>query len=257
MKLVSWNVNSVRARQDRLLQWLRTHQPEVLCLQELKCTEDKFPYAPLAELGYHAAVYGQPTYNGVAIVSRKEPTDVVQGMCDDIEDSQARLIAATVYGMRIICAYVPNGGDILAERYQYKLRWLERLRAYLNTQATATTPLVLCGDFNVAPEDKDVAHPEEWKDSVLCHPEVRQAYRHVCDWGLHDTLRKHSHEGGLYSWWDYRQLAFPKNNGLRIDLILASPPLLDACTHSEIDRQERKGKSPSDHAPVIAEFSHA
>jgi exodeoxyribonuclease-3 len=252
--LVSWNLNSIRARQDRLLNWLDNHQPDILCLQELKCPDDKFPTQALLDRGYHAAVFGQPTYNGVAIIAKCELSDVVRGMTDDADDPQARLIGATVNGVRVYSAYVPNGGEVGIERYHYKLRWLERLRSYLDKHGETSAPIAVCGDFNVAPEDNDVARIEQWKDSVLCHDTVRAAYRKVCDWGLHDTFRKHHSEGGLYSWWDYRQLAFPMNNGLRIDLILANQVLFERCIATSIDRDERKGKSPSDHVPVMAEL---
>ncbi|MCB9708358.1 MAG: exodeoxyribonuclease III [Myxococcales bacterium] len=255
MKLASWNVNSVRARHDRVVRWLDTHQPDVLCLQELKCTEDKFPYQAMQDLGYHAVVYGQPTYNGVAILARDALSDVTRGWLDGEEDPQARLIAATVKGVRVITAYVPNGGSLEADRYQYKLKWLKRLRQHLDLHVSPDGHMVLCGDFNVAPDDIDVALPEKWKNTVLCHPSAREAYQHVADWGLHDTLRKHRKEGGLYSWWDYRQLGFPKNDGLRLDLILASRPLWEQCAEVGIDRNERKGKLPSDHVPVMATFT--
>jgi exodeoxyribonuclease-3 len=257
MRVASWNVNSVRARLERLLRWLAAHQPDVLCLQELKVLEVGFPFDALRAAGYHAAVFGQKTYNGVAILSRQEPHDVERGLGDDVEDPQARLIAARVGGLRVVCAYVPNGGEVGGERWPYKLEWLKRLRAFLERTSRPGEPVVVCGDFNVAPEARDVCDPANWEPTVLFHPEARAALARVTGWGLADTFRLHHPEAGIYSWWDYRMLAFPKNRGLRIDLILANQPLAERCRAASIDRQERKGKQPSDHAPVLAEFAEA
>lgn len=254
MLVVTWNVNSVKVREPRLLAWLEKHPADVVCLQELKLTEESFPHEGLRKLGYHAAVHGQRTYNGVAILSREPPRNVRRGLDDGVDDVQARLVAATIGGVEILCVYVPNGGEVGSDKWAYKLRWLERLSAYLERHHRPEQPLVLCGDFNVAPEERDVAKPDAWRDSVLCHPEARAALERLTAWGLRDTLRLHHAEGGFYSWWDYRQLAFPKNDGLRIDLILATAPLAGRCTRSWIDRDERKGKQPSDHVPVVAEL---
>jgi len=260
MKIASWNVNSIRARKERLLRWLAAHQPDVLCLQEIKATEADFPFADLESLGYHAAVHGQKTYNGVAILARREMTDVERGLGDGADDPQARLIAARVPGpagadARIVSVYVPNGQKVGSDKWAYKLDWMRRLRAWLDRRASPSEPLVVCGDFNVAPEARDVHDPAAWEPTVLFHPEARAALEKVCAWGLSDTLRLLHQEEGLYSWWDYRMLAFPKNHGLRIDLILASEPLARRTTAASIDRQERKGQQPSDHVPVVAEFS--
>ena len=255
MKVATWNVNSVRARLERLLAWLGANGPDVLCLQELKVPDDAFPTEALAAAGYHAVVHGQPTYNGVAILARSVPTEVEVGLQDGVDDSQARLIGARVDGIRILSAYVPNGGEVGSDKFAYKLAWMQRLRAYLAAHASPAEPLLLCGDLNVAPEDRDVARPAEWSDTVLCHAEARAALQELLAWGLVDTFRLHHAEGGLYSWWDYRQLGFPKNNGLRIDHILATAPLAKRCTGASIDREARKGKQPSDHAPVMAAFS--
>ncbi len=254
MKIATWNVNSIRARQERLLGWLGEHQPDVVCLQELKVTDDAFPHDAIGAAGYHAAVLGQKTYNGVAILSKTEPTEVLRGLDDDVDDPQARLLAANVEGVRILSAYVPNGQEVGSDKFAYKLDWLRRLRAYLDHRHTPSQPLVVCGDLNVAPDEHDVANPEQWADSVLCHAQARDALSQVCAWGLVDVFRQHHPEGGLYSWWDYRMLAFPKNNGLRIDHVLATEPMAKRCTSAEIDREQRKGPKPSDHAPVMAEF---
>jgi exodeoxyribonuclease-3 len=254
MRIATWNVNSVKARKERLLAFLGRHRPDVVCLQEIKTEAPGFPAAELLAAGYHAAVLGQKTYNGVAILSREEPRDVTTGFGDGGDESQARLVAATVGGLRVASAYVPNGKEVGSEKWPYKLEWLGRLAAWAGRQEGGP-PLVLCGDFNIAPEDRDVANPEAWAGSVLCHADVRSAWTALLAAGLVDSFRLHHQEGGLYSWWDYRMLGFPKNDGLRIDHVLLAARLAGRCTASSIDRDERKGKLPSDHAPVFAEIS--
>lgn len=254
MKLATWNVNSVRARHERLLRWLAAHQPDVLCLQELKVTDADFPFDAVREAGYHAAVHGQRGYNGVAILARDEPQDVVRGLDDGVDDPAARLVSARAGGVRVVCVYVPNGGELGSDKWSYKLDWLRRLRAWLERHHRPEEPLALCGDLNVAPEPRDCSDPVAWEGTVLYHPDIRAALRHVTDWGLVDAFRLKRPEAGLYSWWDYRMLAFPKNVGLRIDHVFATAALAGRCTAAAIDRNERKGKQPSDHAPVIVEF---
>ncbi len=253
MRIATWNVNSIRAREERLMRWLEAHQPDILCLQELKVADEAFPLIALRAEGYHAGVHGQKTYNGVAILSRAEPAELERGFGD--EDEQARLVSARIGRIRVLSLYAPNGGEVGSEKWLYKIEWLRRLRAHLDRRFQANDELVLCGDFNVAPEPRDVADPRAWEASVLFHPQARAALQQVCGFGLVDTFRLHHAEGGLYSWWDYRMLAFPKNQGLRIDHIFATEPLARRCTGASIDRNERKGKQPSDHAPVIAEFT--
>ncbi len=253
MKIATWNVNSIRARLERLLAWLQKVRPDVLCLQELKATDEVFPHDAIREAGYHAAVHGQKTYNGVAILSRVEPCNVNPGL-PGLDDPQARLVSAEIDGVTIFSAYIPNGDTVGSEKYSYKLRWLESLREHLATRFSPDKPLLLCGDFNVTRDDKDVARPAEWGNSVLCHRSVRRAFEPLLEWGLTDVFRQHHPEGGLYSWWDYRRLGFPKNDGLRLDYILATESLAGRCTTAEIDREERKGPKPSDHAPVVAVF---
>lgn len=254
MLLATWNVNSVRARLDRLVAFLGRFEPDVVCLQELKVPDADFPFEAVRAAGYHAAVHGQRTYNGVAILSRAEAGEVQVGLGDGAPDDQARLIAATVSGVRVVSAYVPNGQVVGSDKWSYKLDWLARLRAWLERTARTDQPLALCGDFNVAPEDRDVAEPDQWGGSVLCHGDARRALHGVTSWGLVDAVRLH-HEGpGPFSWWDYRMLAFPKGNGLRIDHIFVTPALAARCTAASVDRDERKGKLPSDHAPVMATF---
>lgn len=255
MKLVTWNVNSVRAREARLLAFLEREAPDVLCLQEIKVTEDAFPFEAVAAAGYHAAVYGQRTYNGVAILSRTPPVDVARGFGDgDEEDPQTRLVWATVEGVRVCSAYFPNGQSVGSDKWAYKLAWMQRLRRALD-RLDAATPFVLAGDFNVAPDERDVAFPEFWRGSVLFHPEARAALEEVRAWGLEDAVRRVVGDvQGPYSWWDYRALAFPKGDGLRIDHVFATPDLAARATAARVDRDERKGEAPSDHAPVIVEF---
>lgn len=255
MQIVTWNVNSVRARQERLLRWLAEHQPDVLCLQELKAPDDQFPHQAVQALGYHAAVHGQKTYNGVAILARTPPQDVRCGLDDGEDDPQARLISADVAGVRVLCAYVPNGSEPDSEKYVYKKRWLQRLRSYLERHHQPDQPLVLCGDFNIAPEAADAAHPEAWLGTVLYCPEMTAALAQLASWGLQDAFRRVRPEPGLYSWWDYRMLGFQKNDGLRIDHVFATAPLAALARDGFMDRLERKGEQPSDHVPVGVDFA--
>jgi exodeoxyribonuclease-3 len=255
MRLITWNVNSIRARHDRLLGVLSRHQPDVLCLQELKVEDEAFPWESVRAAGYEAAVFGQKTYNGVALLSRAPIEDVRRGMGDGVDDPQARLVSGSVRGIRVISAYFPNGGEIGSDKYQYKLRWMERLRAMLARDFTPETPLVLAGDFNVAPDERDAKSPEQWRDTVLFCDEVRSALARLRSWGLHDSLRLVHDAPGIYSWWDYRMLSFPKNEGLRIDHLDVTEPLRARVREVRVDRDERKGKHPSDHAPVILDLA--
>lgn len=254
MRITTWNVNSIRAREDRLLNWLDASRPEVVCLQETKVVDDDFPFDLLDRLGYHVATWGQKTYNGVAILSLEPLEDVETGMGDQEDDGQARLIGATTYGTRVICAYFPNGRTVEDNKYRYKKRWMDRLLDKLGACHLDRDPVVLAGDFNIAPEERDVNRVEQWSGSVLFNPDMTQYFNRFLDLGLVDTFRKHQPEPGLYSWWDYRMLGFPKDNGLRIDHILASEPLAQRCTAAWIEREMRKGKKPSDHTVVWAEF---
>jgi exodeoxyribonuclease-3 len=254
MRLATWNVNSVRAREERVLRWLSARQPDVVCLQELKVADDAFPHLPLRALGYHAAVHGQKTYNGVAVLSRTTPAEVERGFGDGGDESQARLVAARVDDIHVVSVYVPNGQEVGSEKWAYKVEWLKRLRVWLDRRFARTDLVALCGDMNVAPEARDVCDPAAWEPSVLFHPEARAALEGVCAWGLVDAFRLHHEAPGLYTWWDYRMLAFPRNQGLRIDHVLLSEPLAARCTAARIDRDERKGKLPSDHAPVVVEL---
>ena len=254
MKIATWNVNSIRSRLERLLRWMEENKPDILCLQELKAEEDRFPFQPLREAGYRAVARGQKTYNGVAILSSHDLVNVERSFRDEGDESQARFISCLIKDVRVASVYVPNGGMVNSEKWEYKLAWMNRLRSYLDSHANPEENLILCGDFNIAPDDKDVANPDTWGNSVLCHEDGRKAFLRICDWGLVDVVRKTHPEGGVFSWWDYRMLAFPRNDGLRIDHLLATRAMAKRLLLTEIDRQERKGKLPSDHAPVVAEF---
>lgn len=254
MRIVSWNINSLRRRQDRFIGWLAATQPDVICLQETKCTDEQFPVLDLKAAGYHSAFQGQKSYNGVAIISKLEPGEVRPALCDEEEDPQARVLAATVGGLRVYSIYAPNGQAVGSPAYDYKMRWYERLRNCLKREKR-DQPLVVCGDFNVAPKDEDVYDPDLWRGAIMCSDRERKAFHDLCAIGLVDTLRIHHPEPGLFTWWDYRMLSFPKNRGLRIDAVLASESLAPRCAATGIDREMRKGKEPSDHAPIWAEFS--
>jgi len=253
-RVASWNVNSLRVRLPQLGSWLEDSRPDVVGLQETKLTDDVFPHDALRALGYHAAASGQKTYNGVALLAREPLEDVVTDFTD-LDDPQRRLIAATVAGVRCVNVYVPNGQAVGADKYEYKLRWLRSLRRFLQAELARHEHVVVTGDFNIAPEDRDVHDPVLWKDQILCSEPERDAFRGLLELGLSDTFRLFNDGNNTFSWWDYRQLAFPKNRGLRIDHILLSPALAQACSACRIDRNARKGDKPSDHAPVIAEFS--
>lgn len=254
-KAATWNVNSVAVRKERLLGFLEREQPDVLCLQELKCLDEKFPFDDVRALGYHAAVFGQKTYNGVAILSREAPTEVIRSFNDGHEDVAARFLAARFADWTVMSAYIPNGQFVGSDKYAYKLEWLKRLRKFLDRTVKPLDKVLLMGDFNVAPRDLDVHDPAAWHERILCSTPERRALKQIEAFGLTD-LAVHVHpDVQEFTWWDYRMLGFPKNQGLRIDLILATAPLVATVTAVRVDRDERKGDKPSDHAPVIAEFS--
>ncbi|MCY2924705.1 MAG: exodeoxyribonuclease III, partial [Planctomycetota bacterium] len=244
----------------RLLAWVEQWRPDVLCLQELKCTDEAFPYDELADAGYHAAVSGQKTYNGVAILSKVQPREVRHALDDDGQDTQARFVSARVGALAVVCVYVPNGQVVGSEAWEYKLAWLARLRKHMGEHYGGGEPVAVCGDTNVAVDDLDVDRPEEWAGSVICHPDARAGLKGLIDWGLVDVFRQKHPEGKVYSSWDYRNLGFARNDGLRIDHILTTVAMAGRCTSASVDRDERKGKGgddvgkPSDHAPVIAAF---
>jgi exodeoxyribonuclease-3 len=253
VKIATWNVNSIRARHDRAVAWLAAEQPDVLCMQEIKVETSGFPGDAIAAAGYHVVAIGQRTYNGVALISRAPMTDVTFGFSDGAADDEARFICGTLQGVRIASAYFPNGGGG-PDRFTYKLEWMARLRGWLDAHADPSQPFALCGDFNVAPEDRDIHDPAKWHNAVLCTPEERAALANVRAWGFDDVFRKHHAEGGKFTWWDYRGVSFFKDYGLRIDHIWATPALASRSLACEIDRLARKGTNASDHAPVTATF---
>jgi exodeoxyribonuclease-3 len=255
MRIGTWNVNSVRVREERLLGVLERHAPDVLALQEIKVETDRFPTQRIEELGYHVTAFGQKTYNGVALLSREPAEDVIVGFDDEVEDAQARLLAARFGDVHVISAYFPNGGDLESPKYTYKLEWMRRLEAWLAKHASPDDAWALLGDFNVAPTEEDIAMPERWRDTTLTTQEVRDALTKIRDFGLVDAFRRHHPEAGLFSWWDYRRLAFPKGDGLRIDHLYVTEPLAARSTDAFVDRDERKGKQPSDHAPVFLDLA--
>jgi exodeoxyribonuclease-3 len=251
MKIATWNVNSLKVRLPHLLQWLNDNPVDVLCLQETKLTDEKFPLAEINSAGYQVAFSGQKTYNGVAILSRHPIQDVVRNN-PRFEDEQQRIIAATIEGMRIICAYVPNGQTVDSDKYMYKLAWLAALREWLAEELRQHEELAILGDYNIAPEDRDVHDPAAWEGAVHVSEKERAALAALIELGLVDSYRQFEQPEKTYSWWDYRQLAFRRNAGLRIDHILLSPKLAQRCSACTIDRAPRKWEQPSDHVPVIA-----
>ena len=253
MKIAAWNVNSLKVRLPQLLDFLATRQPDAVCLQETKLTDDAFPVADLAAAGYRVVFSGQKTYNGVAILSRTEPVDMQAGI-PGFDDEQKRVIAATVDGVRLVCVYCPNGQSLDSDKYPYKLAWFDALAAWLKDELVRHPRLAVLGDYNVAPEDRDVHDPEVWKDCVLVSEPERARFRALLELGLKDSYRLFEQPEKSFSWWDYRMMGFRRNHGLRIDHILLSTPLASACTSSIIDRDMRKLERPSDHAPVLAEI---
>ena len=254
MKLAAWNVNSLKVRLPQLLDWLAQAQPDVVCLQELKLEDARFPRAELEAAGYRSAFSGQKTYNGVAILSRAQAADVRAGI-PDFADEQKRVIAASVDGVRVVCVYCPNGQAVGSDKYEYKLRWFAALRDYLAAELQRHPQLAVAGDFNVAPEDRDVHDPKAWEGQVHVSEPERAAWRALLGLGLRDSFRQFDQPEKIFSWWDYRMMGFRRNAGLRIDHILISEPLAKRCTASIVDKAPRKLERPSDHAPVIAEFA--
>jgi exodeoxyribonuclease-3 len=254
MKIATWNVNSLSVRMTHLLDWLAQTQPDAVCLQETKLTDDKFPHAELEAAGYHCQWFGQKTYNGVALLSKTVASDVVKNI-PGLDDEQARVITGTVNGIRLIGAYVVNGQAVGSEKFAYKMRWLEALRDFVTEEMKSHTRLALMGDFNIAPDDRDVHDPAAWEGQVLCSPEERAHFQQLVALGLHDSFRLFEQPPKTFSWWDYRMLGFQKNKGLRIDHILVSDALKGSVTSCVIDRAMRKREKPSDHAPVIAELA--
>jgi len=254
MKIATWNVNSLNVRLPHVLEWLASAEPDVLVLQEIKQVSEAFPEASFVEAGYQAVASGQKTYNGVAVISRKPSADQVTDF-PGFEDPQRRILASTIDGVRIINLYVPNGHSVGSEKYEYKLGWLAALNGFLKDELQTHDKLVVLGDFNIAPEDRDVYDAEKWGDDILCSPLEREALSELLKLGLTDVYRNFEQPEKAFSWWDYRRAGFQRNAGLRIDLILTSDTMTAACRASSIDREPRTWERPSDHTPVIAEFS--
>jgi exodeoxyribonuclease III len=253
MKLATWNVNSLKVRLPHVLDWLAANPVDVLCLQETKQQDSDFPQAALQAAGYNSVFNGQKTYNGVAILSR-EPGREVQTGIPDFADEQKRVIAATINDIRVVCVYIPNGQSIDSDKYQYKLAWLTALHDWLKQELTRYPKLVLLGDYNIAPEDRDVHDPIAWQGNVLVSEPERQQFKKLIQLGLHDSFRLFEQADKSYSWWDYRMMAFRRNHGLRIDHILISEPLAAQCKSCVIDKAPRKLERPSDHTPVVVEL---
>ncbi len=254
MKLATWNVNSLKVRLPHVVDWLKTAAPDVLCLQETKLEDKNFPLAEIEALGYRAVFSGQKTYNGVALITKTDALDVVSAI-SDFEDVQKRILAATIDGVRVICAYIPNGQSLDSDKYQYKLKLLAALRYWLAGEIQRNPKLALLGDYNIAPEDRDVHDPKAWEGNVLVSEPERAAFRALIDLGLKDSYRLFEQPEKTYTWWDYRMMAFRRNMGLRIDHILLSDALAPSCTSCVIDKAPRKWERPSDHVPVVAELS--
>lgn len=253
MIIAAWNVNSIRARKQHLLDWLSLAKPDVVCLQELKLTTDEFPFDEIGDAGYEAAVYGQPTYNGVAVLSKLPIEEVIEGFPG--EEGQSRLIEAVIGGVHVISAYCPNGQSPDSDKFRFKQRFFAALRAHLDGLGKPDLPLAICGDFNIAPDERDVWDPAACRGMIGFHPDEHAWLKHLTDWGLHDSFRLHEPGAGHYSWWDYRGGGFRKNEGMRIDQIWLSDGLKPACTRAWIDTEPRGWDKPSDHTPVLCELS--
>ncbi|MEI2414747.1 exodeoxyribonuclease III [Orrella sp. JC864] len=255
MRLATWNINSLKVRLPQVLAWLQANPVDVLCLQELKLTDENFPLSAFTDMGYHAVWTGQKTYNGVAIIAREMPQDTVRDI-GNYTDAQRRVIAATLPSpageIRVVCVYCPNGQAVASEKYEYKLAWFLALRQWLREELVRYPRLAVLGDYNVAPADEDVHDPAKWEGQVLCSEPERKALRDLLDLGFSDAFRLFEQPPKSFSWWDYRMLGFRRNAGLRIDHILLSEPLRQACSACVIDKGPRGNEQPSDHAPVVA-----
>ncbi len=254
MKIATWNVNSLNVRLPHVLEWLDAHNPDVLVLQEIKQVTEAFPKDAFTKAGYNSFANGQKTYNGVATICRDKLSDPVTDF-REFEDPQRRILATTINGVRIIDLYVPNGQAIGSEKYEYKLDWLAALRNFLQIELENHKNLIMLGDFNIAPDDRDIHDPEKWRDSIICSKPERDALGELIKLGLSDVFRQFDQPEKSFSWWDYRAAGFRRNAGLRIDLILASSTMAQACQASYIDKEPRIWERPSDHAPVVAEFA--
>ncbi|PPD53162.1 MAG: exodeoxyribonuclease III [Methylotenera sp.] len=249
MKLATWNVNSLNVRLPHVLDWLRDNPVDALCIQETKQEDSKFPYAELAAAGYQSVHAGQKTYNGVAILSRHEMADVERIF--NFEDEQQRVISATINGIRVVCVYIVNGQAVDSDKYMYKMRWLDALTIWLADELKKYPNLVLLGDYNIAPEDRDCHDPAAWVGQILVSPREREAFQRLTKLGLHDSFRLFEQAEKSFTWWDYRMMGFRRNFGMRIDHILVSDNLKEKCESCVIDKAPRKLERPSDHTPVV------
>jgi exodeoxyribonuclease-3 len=263
LQIVTWNVNSIAARLPLVLHWLESFAPDqrpgVICLQEIKCVDAKFPADDFTKIGYHSEIYGQPNYNGVTTLIRQDlaPTiaEVQKGFPGEADDAQRRMLAVTVAGVRVVNVYIPNGQAVGSDKYTYKLDWLDQLRRYLAENCDPSQPLALCGDYNIAPDPIDVHDPAAWEGKVLFSQPEREALQRIKDWGFEDSFRRLYPEQQVFSWWDYRMNSFKRNLGLRIDHVWVTQNLMERCQQVQIDRETRTWERPSDHAPVVATFS--
>lgn len=253
MKIASWNVNSLKVRLPQVIDWLHQEQPDVLALQETKLTDEMFPMAAINEAGYQVVFSGQKTYNGVAIITKDKPQDIITDI-EGLNDPQRRIIAATIDDIRVVNLYVVNGQAPGTEKFAYKLNWLEKVTDFLDQQLNDYQNVIVLGDFNIAPDDRDVHDPDKWHEKILCTTEERTALNRILELGFQDSFRLLHDEGGYYSWWDYRMNKFARGMGLRIDLVLASDELSETLSSAYIDVEPRKNERPSDHTPVVAEF---
>lgn len=253
LKVASWNVNSLNVRLPHVQAWCASAEPDILALQETKMTDEKFPVEALRESGYHSVFSGQPTYNGVAILSRHPGKDVVTDL-EGLDDPQRRILAATYGDVRVIDLYVVNGKEVGSDKYAYKLDWLRHVTDWIEQEVARFENVIVMGDFNIAPDDRDVYDPEAWHERILCSTAERTALQKVLSLGFQDTFRLFEQPDKSFSWWDYRQAAFRRGMGLRIDLVLASQAMAERCTSAYIDVEPRRQERPSDHTPVVAEF---
>lgn len=253
MKIASWNVNSLKVRLEQVLSWLEQHQPDILALQETKLSDENFPKEAFTSRGWKVTFSGQKTYNGVAIISKQAATDIITDI-PDLSDPQRRILSATIGELRIINLYVVNGSAPGTEKFAYKMDWLAKVSRFIEQQQQQHQDIVILGDFNIAPDDRDVHDPNQWRDKILCTQEERSALNQILDLGFQDSFRLLHDDGGFFSWWDYRMNGFARNLGLRIDLILCSDQMAESINAAYIDLEPRKAERPSDHTVVVAEF---
>jgi len=254
MLFATWNINSINARLSHIQEFLDNYSPDILCMQETKVVDEKFPRDIFIERGYEIEIYGEKSYNGVAIASKEPIENIVRGFTEEIAAGSKRLIAADIAGIKVLNVYIPNGQAVGSEKYHYKLEWLCALEKHIKDHYSPDDDLIICGDFNIAPEDKDIYKAHEWNGRIMASPVERDHLQKIKDWGFTDIFRRHHDEPGLFTWWDYQAGAFRRNMGFRIDHIWTSESLAEKCAAAMIAREMRELEKPSDHAPVLAEF---